>query len=131
MIYIYVYEDVFVDEISENEDSIYCPCHGKRGRKMDDTLRKICQEIAESTGDISRKEISAALKLFKQKEREQQQEDYEEQLNCETAALLTLSMEQNQVKMEEKVENILEKIQNMAFKDGFRYAISMLEESVR
>lgn len=98
---------------------------------MDDTLRKICQEIAESTGDISRKEVSTALELFKQKEREQQQEDYEEQLNCETAALLALSMEQNQVKMEEKVENILEKIQNMAFKDGFRYAIGMLEESVR
>ena len=44
--------------------------------------------------------------MFKQKEREQRQEEYEEQLNYETAVLLTLKMEQNQVKMKENVENI-------------------------
>lgn len=71
-----------------------------------------------------------ALKMFKQKEREQRQEEYEEQLNYETEALLTLRMEQNQEKVKENVENILEKLQNMAFLDGFRYAISILEESV-
>ncbi len=97
---------------------------------MDDTLRKICQEIAESTGDISRKEVSVALKLFKQKEREQQQEDYEEKLNYETAGLLVPGMEQNGVKTKENVEGILERIQSMAFVDGLRYAIRMLEESI-
>lgn len=44
--------------------------------------------------------------MFKQKEREQWQEEYEEQLKFETALLLTLKMEQNQVKMKENVENI-------------------------
>lgn len=97
---------------------------------MDDALRKICQKIADGTGEVSRKEVSTALELLKQKEREQRQEDYEEQLNYETAVLLTLSMEQNQVKMKEKVENILEKLQNMAFMDGFRYAIGILENSI-
>lgn len=97
---------------------------------MDDTLRKICRQIADGTGEISRKEIMEALKMFKQKEREQRQEEYEEQLNYETEALLTLRMEQNQEKVKENVENILEKLQNMAFLDGFRYAISILEESV-
>lgn len=97
---------------------------------MDDTIRKICREIADGTGEISRKEIMEALKMFKQKEREQRQEEYEEQLNYETEALLTLRMEQNQAKVKENVENILEKLQNMAFLDGFRYAISILEESV-
>ncbi len=97
---------------------------------MDDTIRKICREIADGTGEISRKEIMEALKMFKQKEREQRQEEYEEQLNYETAVLLTLRMEQNQAKVKENVENILEKLQNMAFLDGFRYAISILEESV-
>ncbi len=97
---------------------------------MDDTIRKICREIADGTGEISRKEIMEALKMFKQKEREQRQEEYEEQLNYETEALLTLRMEQNQEKVKENVENILEKLQNMAFLDGFRYAISILEESV-
>lgn len=96
---------------------------------MDDALRKICQEIAESTGDISRKEVSVALKLFKQKEREQQ-EDYEEKLNYETAGLLVPGMEQNGVKTKENVEGILERIQSMAFVDGLRYAIRMLEESI-
>ena len=97
---------------------------------MDDTLRKICRQIADGTGEISRKEIMEALKMFKQKEREQRQEEYEEQLNYETAVLLTLRMEQNQEKVKENVENILEKLQNMAFLDGFRYAINILEESV-
>ncbi len=97
---------------------------------MDDTLRKICRQIADGTGEISRKEIMEALKMFKQKEREQRQEEYEEQLNYETAVLLTLRMEQNQAKVKENVENILEKLQNMAFLDGFRYAINILEESV-
>lgn len=97
---------------------------------MDDTIRKICREIADGTGEISRKEIMEALKMFKQKEREQRQEEYEEQLNYETAVLLTLRMEQNQAKVKENVENILEKLQNMAFLDGFRYAINILEESV-
>lgn len=97
---------------------------------MDDTLRKICRQIADGTGEISRKEIMEALKMFKQKEREQRQEEYEEQLNYETEALLTLRMEQNQEKVKENVENILEKLQNMAFLDGFRYAINILEESV-
>lgn len=97
---------------------------------MDDTIRKICREIADGTGEISRKEIMEALKMFKQKEREQRQEEYEEQLNYETAVLLTLRMEQNQEKVKENVENILEKLQNMAFLDGFRYAINILEESV-
>ena len=97
---------------------------------MDDTLRKICRQIADGTGEISRKEIMEALKMFKQKEREQRQEEYEEQLNYETAVLLTLRMEQNQAKVKENVENILEKLQNMAFLDGFRYAIRMLEESI-
>lgn len=92
---------------------------------MDDTIRKICREIADGTGEISRKEIMEALKMFKQKEREQRQEEYEEQLNYETEALLTLRMEQNQEKVKENVENILEKLQNMAFLDGFRYAISI------
>lgn len=53
---------------------------------MDDTIRKICREIADGTGEISRKEIMEALKMFKQKEREQRQEEYEEQLNYETEA---------------------------------------------
>lgn len=97
---------------------------------MDDTIRKICRQIADGTGEISRKEIMEALKMFKQKEREQRQEEYEEQLNYETAVLLTLRMEQNQAKVKENVENILEKLQNMAFLDGFRYAINILEESV-
>lgn len=97
---------------------------------MDDAIRKICREIADGTGEISRKEIMEALKMFKQKEREQRQEEYEEQLNYETAVLLTLRMEQNQEKVKENVENILEKLQNMAFLDGFRYAINILEESV-
>lgn len=97
---------------------------------MDDTIRKICRQIADGTGEISRKEIMEALKMFKQKEREQRQEEYEEQLNYETAVLLTLRMEQNQEKVKENVENILEKLQNMAFLDGFRYAINILEESV-
>ena len=97
---------------------------------MDDTLRKICRQIADGTGEISRKEMMEALKMFKQKEREQRQEEYEEQLNYETAVLLTLRMEQNQAKVKENVENILEKLQNMAFLDGFRYAINILEESV-
>lgn len=97
---------------------------------MDDTLRKICRQIADGTGEISRKEIMEALKMFKQKEREQRQEEYEQQLNYETAVLLTLRMEQNQAKVKENVENILEKLQNMAFLDGFRYAINILEESV-
>lgn len=97
---------------------------------MDDTIRKICREIADGTGEIGRNEVTTALKMFKQKEREQRQEEYEEQLNYETAVLLTLRMEQNQTKVKENVENILEKLQNMAFLDGFRYAISILEESV-
>lgn len=97
---------------------------------MDDAIRKICREIADGTGEISRKEIMEALKMIKQKEREQRQEEYEEQLNYETAVLLTLRMEQNQEKVKENVENILEKLQNMAFLDGFRYAINILEESV-
>ena len=97
---------------------------------MDDAIRKICREIADGTGEISRKEIMEALKMIKQKEREQRQEEYEQQLNYETAVLLTLRMEQNQEKVKENVENILEKLQNMAFLDGFRYAINILEESV-
>ena len=97
---------------------------------MEDALRKICREIADGTGAVSRKEITAALKMFKERERELQQEEYEEQLNYETALLLTFIMEQNQVSMKENVENSLEKLQNMAFMDGFRYAIRMLEESV-
>ncbi|EOS22950.1 hypothetical protein C806_03572 [Lachnospiraceae bacterium 3-1] len=71
---------------------------------MDDTIRKICREIADGTGEISRKEIMEALKMFKQKEREQRQEEYEEQLNYETEALLTLRMEQNQEKVKENGE---------------------------
>ncbi len=97
---------------------------------MDDTIRKICREIADGTGEIGRKEIMEALKMFKQKEREQRQEEYEGQLNYETEALLMLKMEQNRAKMKEDVENILDKIQRMAFMDGFRYAIRMLEESI-
>ena len=97
---------------------------------MDDNLREICREIADSTGEISRKEVATALEMFKQKEREQRQEEYEERLNYETAVLLSLKMEQNQVKMKENVEDILEKLQNMAFMDGFRSAISVLEESM-
>lgn len=97
---------------------------------MDDNLREICREIANGTEEISRKEVATALEMFKQKEREQRQEEYEEQLNYETAVLLTLKMEQNHVKIKENVENILEKLQNMAFMDGFRYAIRMLEESI-
>ena len=70
------------------------------------------------------------MQAGKQLEKEQRQEEYEEQLLQETEELHRLAVEMRQMEMGQKIEELIDKVQNMAFMEGYRYAIAILEESM-
>lgn len=111
-------EEVKVEKIKANET------------ETNEIIKKIHQEMALGKEGINRKELEKALQAGKQLEKEQRQEEYEEQLLQETEELHRLAVEMRQMEMGQKIEELIDKVQNMAFMEGYRYAIAILEESM-
>lgn len=111
-------EEVKVEKIKANET------------EADEIIKKIHQEMALGKERINRKELEKALQAGKQLEKEQRQEEYEEKLLQETEELHRLAVEMRQMEMGKKIEELIDKVQNMAFMEGYRYAIAILEESM-
>ena len=77
---------------------------------MDERIRQVCLDIAQSSGNISREELKKALWIFKE--------------------LLDLTAESGGIKERvERIEKILEQIQRIGYEEGYLYALTVLEES--
>jgi beta-phosphoglucomutase-like phosphatase (HAD superfamily) len=96
---------------------------------MDERIREVCREIAQGKGKIDRQEIEEVLQLLKEAKNEQRQKEYEKQEEKAIAELIGLASESGTIR--EKVEKIVEQMQNIGYMEGYLYAIRMLEESVR
>lgn len=97
---------------------------------MNETVKQICREIAQ--GDISPRKLEKAVYILKELKKQQCQEAYEAQIAKLEEELLGFIAGYRQAQMEtrERTEKILDKIQNMAFMEGYQYAVAILEESL-
>ncbi len=99
---------------------------------MNETVKQICREIAQGEGDISPRKLEKAVYTLKELEKRQRQEEYEAQITKLEEELLGFIAGHRQARKEtrEQTEKILDKIQNMAFMEGYQYAVAILEESM-
>ncbi len=74
--------------------------------------------------------MEKALCALKELEKEQRQEEYEKQVVQGIEKLLGFTVEAEQEAMKQKIETFIDRLQNMAFMEGYRYAIAVLEESL-
>ena len=68
------------------------------------------------------------LEQLKEEEREQRHEVYEEKLEDAVKEISQLVLGERWKEIEERVENIMDMVQKMAFTEGYIYAIATLEE---
>lgn len=94
------------------------------------TIGRICQELERKKENGNRKELEKALCALKELEKEQRQEEYEKQVVQGIEKLLGFTVEAEQEAMKQKIETFIDRLQNMAFMEGYRYAIAVLEESL-
>ena len=97
---------------------------------MDERIRQVCLDIAQSSGNISREEWKKALWRFKELKKAHSQRGYEEQEEKAIKELLDLTAESGGIKERvERIEKILEQIQRIGYEEGYLYALTVLEES--
>lgn len=63
-------------------------------------------------------------------EKEHRNEAYENKVQEAVQELSRLAANGRSGKLEEQVEGILDKVQNLAFMDGYHYALAVLEEGL-
>ncbi len=99
---------------------------------MDETVKQIYREIAQCEGDISLQKLEKALHLLKELKKRQCREEHETQITEleEELFSFTAGHVQGQNEIRERTEKILDKVQNMAFMEGYQYAVAILEESM-
>lgn len=62
--------------------------------------------------------------------KEQSWEEYEKEMQNAVQSISQLAAGRQWKQIEGKVEEILDKVQNIAFMDGYQYAIAVLEEGL-
>ena len=70
------------------------------------------------------------LEQLKEEEREQRHEVYEEKLEDAVKEISQHVLGERWKEIEERVENIMDMVQKMAFTEGYIYAIATLEEGL-
>lgn len=80
--------------------------------------------------DISPQKLEKALQVLKELEKQQRQEEYEVQITKMAEELLSFTARQGKKEIRERTERILDKVQSMAFMEGYQYAVAILEESM-
>lgn len=63
-------------------------------------------------------------------EKEHREEVYEKEMQEAVQKVSRLAANGQSGQLEEEVEGILDKVQNLAFMDGYQYAIAVLEEGI-
>lgn len=63
-------------------------------------------------------------------EDEKKQDEYEKKIQEAVQKISRLAESGQSEQIEDKVEGILDKVQNLAFVDGYKYAIAVLEEGL-
>lgn len=94
------------------------------------TIGRICQELAQKKESINKKELEKALCALKELEKEQRQEEYEKQVVQGIEKLLGFIAKPEQEAMKQKIETLIDRLHNIAFMEGYRYAIAILEEGL-
>ncbi len=61
---------------------------------------------------------------------EQREDEYEREMQKAVQKVSRLAANGQSGQIEEEVEGILDKVQNLAFMDGYQYAIAVLEEGL-
>lgn len=61
---------------------------------------------------------------------EQREDEYEREMQKAVQKVSRLAANGQSGQVEEEVEGILDKVQNLAFMDGYQYAIAVLEEGL-
>lgn len=80
-------------------------------------------------GGSGRKELrTELLEQLKEEEKVQRQEEYEQRLAQAVDEVSALVAEKGTPAVHEQVEKILDSVQNMAFQEGYHYAIAVLED---
>ncbi len=80
-------------------------------------------------GRDGRKELrTELLEQLKEEEKVQRQEEYEQRLAQAVDEVSALVAEKGTPAVHEQVEKILDSVQNMAFQEGYHYAIAVLED---
>ncbi len=97
---------------------------------MDGTGKQTYQELLQGEGDISPQKLEKALQVLKELEKQQRQEEYEVQITKMAEELLSFTARQGKKEIRERTERILDKVQSMAFMEGYQYAVAILEESM-
>ncbi|MEY8391862.1 hypothetical protein AALA98_10890 [Lachnospiraceae bacterium 45-W7] len=93
---------------------------------MNVTEREFNQKVVWETEN----KMEAERSLQKEKEKTARQEEYEEKIKEALEELSRLTMCKEWTEAREKVEENLNAVQNMAFMEGYLYAIAVLEESL-
>lgn len=80
-------------------------------------------------GRDGRKELrTELLEQLKEEEKVQRQEEYEQRIAQAVNEVFRIAAGKGAPAVHEQVEKILDSVQNMAFQEGYHYAIAVLEE---
>lgn len=99
----------------------------QNGNSLKINYRKISQT---ANGQGWGRDALAFLKEEKVLQREGRQWEYEAYLELELKQMLHFVPEREWEEVEKKMEGIMEKVQDMAFMEGYRYAVAILNESM-
>lgn len=77
---------------------------------MNEDVRKVCEPLVQ--------------------EKEQSQDEYEKEVHEAVQGIARLVAGSQREQIEGKVEEILDKVQRLAFMDGYQYAIAVLKEGI-
>lgn len=82
-------------------------------------------------GDIAERNLREEIfRQMKEEEKEQRQDRYEKELEEAAEELSHLTGSKEWMQVRERAEKIVDRVENIAFMEGYRYAIAVLEETL-
>lgn len=66
----------------------------------------------------------------KLREKEKWQDEYEKKVENAVEELFSVATDRGKTQIKEKVEGIVNEVENIAFMNGYKYAIAVLEEGL-
>ncbi|MCI9083403.1 MAG: hypothetical protein HFI70_14200 [Lachnospiraceae bacterium] len=98
---------------------------------MNEKAAEFCQTmILENKEDAGRNIREEVFRQIREREKTQRQDEYEDKVKETVKELSRLITLKEWTEAQGTVEKILEPIQNMAFMEGYMYAIAVLEEGL-
>ncbi len=100
---------------------------------MNERIKELCQTITQEKEIMETADKQIQKQVFqrvREKDRLQRQEEYEKKLKEAVEELTRLIVSREWTESKEKVEAIIDSVEDVAFMEGYIYAIAVLEEGL-